>query len=435
MSVTTAADYLQTQLDLEREARELMPYDPNNCTYTLGELRQPVFACLTCSRQNKNEPIGVCYSCSIQCHASHDIVELFAKRSFVCDCGTTKMKNTQGGSCNLRQSGEHGQGNLGSRRGSSTHRPISIKLDAEDIPSLSNQYNQNYKGLFCSCLKPYNPLEETGSMIQCYFGFECGEDWYHEECILGYVRGTIANERETIPKEKDLKLGNQLHKLEDIEEGEEAVSKKRPIEDSDEEDEESEVPYFPRLDDFDLFICWKCVDKFKEVFELLSHEGFILCTLPHFKGINSTEEWKEMYTNLESKRIKREDSSKHSEYHPYSIFLKPEFKDHLKNLASSEPPTKLTTFLQNNPYLFNSDPVYQPPDDDDDDGSSSTGSLLYLGTEALLSLPREQAIQGLQAYDKIKEKLRDFFKPFAEDGKIVTEDEVRSFFNKVKEEQ
>ena len=49
----TAVDYIQNQEELEKEARELMPYDPNECTYEMGELRQPLFACLTCSAENE----------------------------------------------------------------------------------------------------------------------------------------------------------------------------------------------------------------------------------------------------------------------------------------------------------------------------------------------------------------------------------------------
>ena len=51
--------------------------------------------------------------------------------------------------------------------------------------------------------------------------------------------------------------------------------------------------------------------------------------------------------------------------------------------------------------------------------------------DVIQNLPRDQAIEGIQAYNTIKAKLRDFFKPFAEQGKIVTEDEVKSFFGEM----
>lgn len=38
----TAMDYINRQLELEKEARELMPYSFETCTYSMGPLRQPV---------------------------------------------------------------------------------------------------------------------------------------------------------------------------------------------------------------------------------------------------------------------------------------------------------------------------------------------------------------------------------------------------------
>lgn len=63
----------------------------------------------------------MCYSCSISCHGDHNLVELFTKRHFRCDCGTDKFKT------------------------------MACKLDPKTdghIKSL-NQYNHNYLGRFC----------------------------------------------------------------------------------------------------------------------------------------------------------------------------------------------------------------------------------------------------------------------------------------------
>ncbi|ODV79992.1 uncharacterized protein CANTADRAFT_89589 [Suhomyces tanzawaensis NRRL Y-17324] len=425
----TAQEYIESQETLENEARRIMPYDPNECTYHLGELRQPVFACLTCSRQNNNTPIGVCYSCSIQCHSTHEIVELFSKRRFVCDCGTSKMGASTNGACGLRQR----QGGTTPeaprlRTGSVTLLSLlpearqSLALGkAEDIPSLSNEYNHNFHGLFCCCNKPYNPLEETGNMIQCYFGFNCGEDWYHEECILGYKRGLFKKVKDS---------GNMLDKLSPP--GEDATDAPTTSpEDQDEEEEVDSVPRFPDLDDFDLFICWKCVDAFKDIFvELAKKPDIVYTVLPHFEEVGSVEEWEKKY---DAYRVKNEDDEPkvkriktEAGATPYSVFLSNGFRDGLTELNKEVPQTsRMGEFLENHKYLFEDDPVFEPPEDDDD---ASTGSIFDLATDALLSLPREQAIEGLQAYDKIRSKLKDFFKPFAEQGKVVTEKEVRDFF-------
>lgn len=408
----TAQDYIHDQLELEREARRIMPFEPEECTFTMGEIRQSVFACLTCAKDN--QPIGVCYSCSIQCHSTHELVELFSKRNYVCDCGTTKMKHA----CSLRVRDRTAQPPMLKRRDSIVEYP------AEDIPSLSNNYNQNYSGLFCSCKNQYNPLEETGNMIQCYFGAVCGEDWFHEDCILGYTPGLFK-------KKKEVGSENKLEHL--LPPGEDAhtdqVEAVAPTEDVDDDDV---VPHFPNLDDFDLFICWKCVDQYKLILlEIENVQEIIFAKLPHFEAVNSAEEWSEKFQALTPDSDEPASKKRKTDI-PYSLFLQFNFKDKLKLLSKEK--TKLGEFLRNNNYLFDDDPVYEPPEEEDDD-SSTTGSLLDLGADALLSLPREQAIEGLHAYDKIKSKLRDFFKPFAEQGTIVTEDKVREFFDKIKEEK
>lgn len=418
-TVTTAVDYLDQQNELEREARELMPYEPNECTFIKGELRQPVFACLSCSRDNHNQPIGVCYSCSIQCHSSHEIVELFSKRDFVCDCGTTRMKNTKNGACKIRSKVDldsftprTGSSQTGS---SQTQRSWGSNIDSEadDIPG-TNSYNHNFKGKFCSCEEPYNPLEETRNMIQCYFGFACGEDWFHEDCILGY--GKSLNDHKS--------SGNILHEL--SEPGEDAAADASIKQ----EKEKTESSVFPDLEAFDVFICWKCVLKFDRIFkDLQAIDGVVFSCLPHL-NVNTKEEWNQLNTAYQNdepknKRVKLEQDSVKEP--PRSVCLNFGFRDKLNNIKVTAK-GELASFLENHSYLYLPDPVYEPPEDDDN------SSTFELGTEALLSLPRDQAIEGLQAFDQVRSKLRDFLRPFANENKIVTEEEVRTFFSNIKKE-
>ena len=278
----TAVDYIQNQEELEKEARELMPYDPNECTYEMGELRQPLFACLTCSAENENQPIGVCYSCSIQCHLQHELVELFTKRSFVCDCGTTRMKNTKDGACKLRRHGKKESSGRKLSNSSATHSTY-LELAAEDIPSSSNTYNQNYHGRFCGCKQVYNPLEETGHMIQCYFGFTCGEDWYHDRCVMGITfADEKANQKHGNSQEESVPDGTNIKT--DI--------SKAQLESAD-IDLIEKLQYFPKLETFDEFICWRCVTLFKDVFEDLDKHfpGVILSKLPRFSNTSTVEDW------------------------------------------------------------------------------------------------------------------------------------------------
>ncbi len=85
----TAADLIAQQSRLEAQANEAIPFQFDTCTYDKGYVRQPVYACKTCGGG------GVCAGCSVSCHAEHDLVELFNKRQFRCDCGTPNLYRQQ----------------------------------------------------------------------------------------------------------------------------------------------------------------------------------------------------------------------------------------------------------------------------------------------------------------------------------------------------
>ncbi|KAJ2333258.1 hypothetical protein GGH92_008671, partial [Coemansia sp. RSA 2673] len=180
--VVTACSYLVAQADLEREAAEVFPGRFDECMYDKGYIRQPLYACLTCTRpppeyrqgaassgvaETATAPAGMCYSCSIECHAGHEVIELFTKRHFRCDCGTKRLlpPPEQNACCRLKKT-----------------RTMLAKLENTD-----NAYNHNFWGMYCSCDKFYSPEDEDGVMIQCYV---CN-DWFHDSCI-----GTLPSETE-----------------------------------------------------------------------------------------------------------------------------------------------------------------------------------------------------------------------------------------------
>ncbi|KAG4303792.1 hypothetical protein PORY_002817 [Pneumocystis oryctolagi] len=90
---------------------------------------------------------------------------------------------------------------------------------------------------------------------------------------------------------------------------------------------------------------------------------------------------------------------------------------------------KLTLRIDRDPVLLAEEETYQPPEDNDDE------SLMDAGIRALNSLPRVQAIEGIIAYNHMKDALSKFLRPYAEEGKVVTEDAIREFFEKQKEEK
>lgn len=458
----TALDYLESQLELEREARELMPYEPNTCTYP-KVLRQQVFACLTCQKANGGSNVGVCYLCLIQCHSTHDIVELFSKRNFVCDCGTTRMKN--GSSCSLRaaQMGENTT-KPKLRTGSDSIQEsflfprLSMSL-AEDIPSLENVYNQNYEGRFCECRMIYQAELETRVMHQCFFGEACGEDWFHQDCILGFELNSEGIEKEGKEKGgkkfeiKDFGVKEPEMKEPELKEPEpkEPEPKESKTNDSSKDTEidlEVTVPYFPDFDGFSEFICWKCVSLYPAAFkQLATREEIVFASVPHFANLKSPEHWKSCQEALEAletgQKLKRQklnllDGSKptptQQDQVPYSIFLREDFREQLNKLVPSlDKSCPLFDLLQNYKFLYEEDPIYEPSKDESP--PLEGGSLFDLGSSALLSVPVPHALEGLQAYDAMKEKLSSFFKEFVDNKKVVTEKEVKDFFGKMREEK
>lgn len=151
--------------ELEADARAVLGNsDENNCTWNRGYVtRQALYACVTC-RPNPKDPstrAGVCLACSYHCHDGHELVELYTKRDFRCDCG------------NLKFHGEVAEG------GGDANRKLSVcqLLPDEKRENTENTYNQNYDGVYCTCGKPYPDPDDTveDDMIQCVV---C-EDWYH----------------------------------------------------------------------------------------------------------------------------------------------------------------------------------------------------------------------------------------------------------------
>ena len=75
------------------------------------------------------------------------------------------------------------------------------------------------------------------------------------------------------------------------------------------------------------------------------------------------------------------------------------------------------------PYLLYEETVYEPPADPD-----AGKSLDELGTAALMQMPREQAIRSVEAYQGLRNKLKAFLQPFAAEGKVVGEADIKQFF-------
>ncbi|XP_038075037.1 putative E3 ubiquitin-protein ligase UBR7 isoform X2 [Patiria miniata] len=161
-TVLSMVDVLQESEELEEEATAVLgDSDDKYCTYPLGYRgRQALYACATCTSAS-TESAGVCLACSYECHEGHQLYELYTKRNFRCDCGNSKFGSMQ------------------------------CKLIEKDATNPDNKYNQNFRGVYCICNRPYpDPEDEIeDEMIQCVV---C-EDWFHGR-HLGDVRVPESND-------------------------------------------------------------------------------------------------------------------------------------------------------------------------------------------------------------------------------------------------
>ncbi|ATY62669.1 metaphase-anaphase transition (Mlo2) [Cordyceps militaris] len=469
----TAAEFIRNQELLEADAREALPFSIDHCTRILGPLRQSVFACLTCSPAPATDtdtwtPAGVCYSCSVQCHGEHTLVEIFQKRNFTCDCGTKRLPSTS--PCVLQTNDEtNTRGNVHSQE-----------------PDVNNRYNKNFRNRFCACDCDYDPFEQKGTMFQCLgLGTEesggCGEDWYHPGCLVGMGPKWYESMTPKSKKPEKHENGNGLAVISEVNEDEKQMEEKgeEKTEDNavDDDEEPPMPPGFPEEEDFDGFLCYKCVESNPWIKAYVGTSGFLpavyldpaAAEAPQASvaeasqastgGKRKAEDDDEQQDD--AKRVKTEDEApsapastnitsepttapsprgcKLPNFSPaptsrFSLFFKEDFRDRFCRCGDCA--RQLALF----PQLLEAEDVYEPPmsDKGDDAGSqhggstAGSGSLLERGESALRNVDRVRAIEGVMAYNHLKERLKPFFQQFADSGQAVGAEDIKAYFAKLR---
>ena len=462
--------FLRNQELLEADAREAMPYSIETCTKILGPLRQNVFACLTCTPPPKSAedswtPAGVCYACSVQCHGEHELVEIFQKRNFTCDCGTTRLPSTS--PCNIRTNNE-------------TNTKGGVHSEEPDV---NNNYNQNFKNRFCCCECDYDPFQQKGTMFQCLgLGTEksggCGEDWYHPGCLVGIGPKWFESMERTKSKSivEDTK-GVPLATISEDTEANTTAEKQNGFDESAIAEDDDDVPMpagFPEEDDFEGFVCYKCVESNPWIKAYAGASGFLA---PVFldKSAASQSDAAETTSKkrkaedaaedpIESKRMKSVDSvadpATTSTTAPDTVGAE---TDEAKNISTTcklanlpkAPEGKFSLFfkedfrekfcrcstcyrhLNQHPQLLEEEETYEPPISEDgasQHGGSThgSGSLLERGESALRNVDRVRAIEGVMAYNHLKEQLKPFFQQFAESGQAIGAEDIKAYFAKLR---
>ncbi|OMP81526.1 Protein mlo2, partial [Diplodia seriata] len=496
--------FINSQLQLEADAREVLPYQFDTCSRPLGPLRQKAWSCLTCNPPPEDPsepytPAGVCYSCHVSCHGEHQLVELFAKRNFVCDCGTTRIQSNC--PCTLR-----------------VNEATGVKGDVRaESPAPSNHYDHNYRNRFCGCGQEYDAHQEKGTMFQC-LGLGtvedggCGEDWWHPECLVGLSREWYMKESskkaEAYSDKNALKSGGEETAAKadgetvpangttaDVINGNTADASARvdvPDQEGAVDEDPPLPPGFPGEDVFEHLICYKCVEAFPWIKRYAGAPGF-LPPVYRLDREDSTSDPQDVKTETEAaptspaalsveegsrkrKAFEAEDSDvervheaakrQRNSQEPsavtvlataeipdnprstkaichyanlppaptglFSLFLKEDFRDQICRCPSCFP------LLTQHPYLLEEEDMYEPPVSESDEadapgtGSAGSRSLLDRGEVALSNMDRVRAIEGVMVYNHLKDKVKDFLKPFAESGRPVGAEDIKAYFERLR---
>ncbi|KIY65358.1 hypothetical protein CYLTODRAFT_456375 [Cylindrobasidium torrendii FP15055 ss-10] len=420
---STLEEYIANQEHLVRQAAEAIPHQFTQCTYNLGALRQPVYLCITCK-----DPRGICAACSVACHTDHEQLELFPKRDFRCDCPTSSLPHP----CSL-------------------HKTL-------ESPNSSNAYGQNFTGAFCRCGREYDANTERETMIQC---LAC-EDWFHESC---------CNLRERPSDEPDAPEPEPASVDPPTLDGQTVPS--IPAEDNDVDDAASDAsssglpPPLIRADDYDSFVCAGCVRSIPILTRYAGTEGCMIVVRDKPEDAWRVYTPETPKTDIEvaesdalpgSKRPLDAAAEERDAKRPRITCLAPAPNPIAQQILSKSNITVVTEDacpqgtgdvfltegfrerwcrcaeclpqLEAHSWLVKEDETYEPPEDPE-----SGLSLEELGMRALNRLPRERAIDGIHAFNSMRDKLVGYLKPFAQEGKVVGDEDVKAFFEELREQQ
>ncbi|KNE54353.1 hypothetical protein AMAG_00332 [Allomyces macrogynus ATCC 38327] len=362
----TAVDVLERELEQEREAAKVFSGKTDCCWFDKGYISQQVYACLTCTPPG-TDPAGVCYSCHIMCHGSHEIAELFVKRDFRCDCGTARLPRK----CTLQ--------------------PKLIGHINEE-----NRYNHNFERRYCLCDAEYDPDQEQGVMYQCVV---C-QDWFHDRCL---------------PKMPDVDAFSDL-----ICQG--CVR---------------DHTFLARLAPLDLVRSSTVNVVTTNVTPISAPAADVATTNMTPVGAPATGTTTGATTAaglatapcpataagpatiLISLSGHNSPAAMSTSDVSRPLYLPDEWRKRMCQCA------KCTEFVksQKMPYLLVEEEVHRPEEDEE-----AAKPLYESGMEMLASVDRVKANEGVLAMATLSANLKDYLRTFAEQGRVVTKDDIDSFF-------
>lgn len=375
-NIVTMVDVLNEETEMyEASSAVLGASDDKSCTYLNGYIkRQALYSCLTCKPEAKINPelaIGCCLACSLNCHDSHDLVELYTKRLFRCDCGIKE------GSINCQLDS--------SKKVSSANFSSSSSSSCLEQPNNRNRYNLNFSGLYCICKRPYPDEEDDVQdvMIQCIV---C-ENWYHS---------------------RHLSSGKA-----------------------------------PSVDSYSEMICGECMKKHEFLQDYVGYSVELVdseetrndSTLNVTSLDESTSADDEDQEKRESKKIKLDNETcmrpkiAITGRSDKATFWKDNWRQHLCKCSLC----KLIYEKEEVQYLIDEEDTVHFYEEK---GKQKPKSNIYDSSlQALSNLPRTNQIDAISSYNRMKEKLFEFLQTFVNNNQIVTDEDIKRFFDTMKEKE
>ncbi|CAL4176471.1 unnamed protein product, partial [Meganyctiphanes norvegica] len=345
----------------------------NSYTYKSGYVkRQALYACVTCCPEDSEILAAVCLGCSYHCHEEHELVELYTKRYFRCDCGNSKYPNN------------------------------SCKLNKSKLPeNPDNTYNQNFSAKYCTCHRPYpdpdDPVEDE--MIQCCM---C-EDWFHGRHCGSVVPG---NEYQEMVCSGCLSKNTFLHHYIGI--AVIAVTKEETKEDVDiEKWDETESSKEDKAES-------------KEANQSNKTDSTEVATNDESKATAITEGTENAVCKL--KRLKRQDVNG-------AVFFPSHWRE---QLCSCEDCKNIYKKLCCTFIIDSEDTVtyYEETGKAKLRQKTQTNNV-EREIEALNTLDRVTRTEMVHEYNTMSTSLRDYLKKFADNKKVVRDEDIREFFQQM----
>ncbi|XP_075152012.1 putative E3 ubiquitin-protein ligase UBR7 [Haematobia irritans] len=403
-SSVTMLDVLEEEKELEDEyAAVLGASDDKVCTYSQGSAvkRQALYSCLTCcpeARDNLEKCAGVCLACTYQCHENHELVELYTKRNFRCDCPTERM-------------------------GSSNRCRLNSGLEQPTPVNSGNLYNQNFQGLYCNCHRPYPDPDRTTEevMLQCAI---C-EDWFHMQHLDG-----PSNIQKLMDACSEMICGACMAKHEFLRYYVGFALKAVENLDGSIADANITVTGGDVCEDDDNKLKSDLDKSISEIMNIGEN------------GTSTTNDCEPLSKKLKLDTegdIKKEDSSKgnecrrpsqKSDYEKGPTFWGADWR----NALCRCPSCMLVYENEKVEYLLDSEDSAKSYEERGKEKAAAESSYEQ-GIRALASIDRVQQIDVITEYNRMKDRLKDYLQTFVANKKVVTEDDINRFFSEIRNEK